>query len=255
MRLAFVSLEPGLLGRQGPLAGAEPNWCARMRSAATACHVLIERRMNRHIAGIVLAFVSAVARPTAAQQVDAALTPDEINEAIQLAADEKTARKFLEAYVVQARAGRGNGPRIGAFSTPFSRVVQATLAARTRGSGLTAADIPSELIAPELHVIAVSQPAAGGDSNPAGVVRVTLVSRGQSDSGAVEPLKTGPLTATYQALNGTAFQEPGTVTVFPLRALTTGAEIRVVYDRTAAGSTPSSMCRECVVPLDLRRIR
>jgi hypothetical protein len=41
---------------------------------------------------------------------------------------------FLDAYVVQTRAGWGNGPLIGSFSTPFARVVHAALAARKKGT-------------------------------------------------------------------------------------------------------------------------
>jgi hypothetical protein len=98
--------------------------------------------MTRHLLNvIVLALFLATGRPGAAQQVVVAMTPERIDEAIQLAADEKATAKFLDAYVVQTRAGWGNGPLIGSFSTPFARVVQAALAARKKGNPFATADV------------------------------------------------------------------------------------------------------------------
>jgi hypothetical protein len=44
------------------------------------------------------------------------------------------------------------------------------------------------------------------------------------------------------------------VAVFPLSALVSGSEIRVVFDRTARGFSGLSMCRECTVPVNLNRL-
>jgi hypothetical protein len=91
--------------------------------------------MTRHLLNIiVLALFLAMGQAQAAQQVVVAMTPESIDEAIQPAADEKATVKFLDAYVVQTRAGWGNGPLIGRFSTPFARVVQAALAAPRRAT-------------------------------------------------------------------------------------------------------------------------
>jgi hypothetical protein len=98
--------------------------------------------MTRHLSNIiVLALFLAMGHAQAAQQVVVAMTPESIDEAIQLAADEKATVKFLDAYVVQTRAGWGHGPLIGSFSTPFARVVQAALAARKRGSSFATAEV------------------------------------------------------------------------------------------------------------------
>ena len=73
------------------------------------------------------------------------MTPESVDEAIRLAADDKATARFLGAYVVQTRAGWGNGPLIGSFSTPFARVVQAALAARKKGSPFATADVTPDL--------------------------------------------------------------------------------------------------------------
>ena len=64
------------------------------------------------------------------------------------------------------RAGWGNGPLIGSFSTPFARVVQAAVATRKKGSAFAPGNVTPDLIAPELHVIALAQTAATDDGMP-----------------------------------------------------------------------------------------
>jgi hypothetical protein len=91
--------------------------------------------MTRHLfTSMLLALFLAAAETGAAQQVIVTMTPESVDEAIRLAADEKATAMFLDAYVVQTRAGWGNGPLIGSFSTPFARVVHAALAARKKGT-------------------------------------------------------------------------------------------------------------------------
>jgi hypothetical protein len=77
-------------------------------------------------------------------------------------------------YVVQTRAGWGNGPRIGSFSTPFARVVQAALAARKKGNFARLPDVTPDLTAPELHVIALAQTAAKISLEPPSKGRASL---------------------------------------------------------------------------------
>jgi hypothetical protein len=190
------------------------------------------------------------------QQIVLAMTPERIEEAIRLAADDKAAVRFLDAYVLQPRAGWGNGPLIGRFSTPFARLVQAALSARKRGSAFTSGDVTPDLIAPQLHIVATAQKTPADDTLVATVQSVVLAPRGGKDPvGVIEPLRTVELTTDYQNLTGTTFTGAGIVAIFPLTALTASSEIRVVFDRTARGSSALSNCRECVVPLSLARIR
>jgi hypothetical protein len=172
--------------------------------------------MTRHLAtSILLALFLATGEAGAAQQVIVTMTPESVDEAIRLAADEKSTARFLDAYVVQTRAGWGNGPLIGSFSTPFARVVQAALAARKRGSPFATADVTPDLTAPELHVIALAQNAATDDGMVATVLSVVLARRESKDpADVIQPLKMTELTAQYQNLAGTAFKGTGVVAVF-----------------------------------------
>lgn len=199
---------------------------------------------------------SSDVRVAAAPQLVVGITPERIEEAIQLAADEKVSRKFLDAYVLQSRTGWGNGPLIGTFSTPFARVLQAALAARKQGKPFTAGDVAPEIVAPELHVIATSQEAGLDATNIASVQSVAVTRRGNtSASDAVQPIRTIELSKDYQSLYGAAFPRPGIVAVFPLTVVAADHEIHVVFDRMAKGSSASAMCKDCAVPFPINRIR
>jgi hypothetical protein len=203
-----------------------------------------------------LLFTAGAEHPPAAQLVVAGLTSDQIQEALELAADDKAAHKLLESYVVQSRAGWGNGPLIGSFSTPFARVIQAALAARKLGKPFTIADVTPDVIVPELHVIATAQDPALDAPDIAAVQSVVVAARGNKNPGdAIQPVKTTELTNEYQTMYGLALREPGVVAVFPLNVLSANNEIRVVFDRIAKGSSAAAMCRECVVPFPIRNIR
>jgi hypothetical protein len=129
---------------------------------------------------ILLACFLAAGETGAAQQVIVTMTPESVDEAIRLATDEKATARFLDAYVLQTRAGWGNGPLIGRFSTRFARVVQAAAAARRKGNPFTPADVVPALIAPDLHVIAAAQTAATDEGTAAMVLSVVLARRGRS---------------------------------------------------------------------------
>jgi hypothetical protein len=213
--------------------------------------------MTRYLCfSILLVLFLAACETGAAQQAIVTMTPESVDEATRLAADEKATARLLDAYVVQTRAGWGNGPLIGSFSTPFARVVQVARVARKKGRALAAADLTPDLITPELHVIALAQPAATDDGMVATVLSVVVGRRGsKGPADVIQPLKTTELTAQYQNLVGTNFKGTGVVAVFPLSALVPDSEIRVVFDRTARGFFGLSMCRESTVPVSVNRIR
>jgi hypothetical protein len=199
---------------------------------------------------LMLTLVGATGRATAAQQLVTEMSSKNVEEAIQLAGDEKMARRFLSTYVVQSRAGWGNGPLLGSFSTPFARVVQAALAAQKTGKTLAASDISSEMIAPELHVIAMWQQAALDDSSVAAVQSVVIADRGDSNAAAAsQSLRQVELTREYKELYGVESPERGVVAVFPLSVLKAGREIRVSFDKIAEASNALTACKDCVVTL------
>jgi hypothetical protein len=208
--------------------------------------------MQKYWRAALLVVASCVASPAMAQEPLLTLEPQHIQAAIQLAGDDKATRAFLDAYALQSRAGWGNGPLIGSISTPFSRVVQAAVMARKKGRQFAPTDVTPELISPELHVVAVSQPAATDDAVLATVKSVSLVSPGAN---TVKPTHTSELTREYQDFNGTMFERPGVVAIFPMTALGGTNEVRIFFDRVARGSNALTGCRECTVPLNMTRIK
>ena len=213
--------------------------------------------MTKHLlfAVVLVAFGTATPR-SAAQQLVTSMDTNRVEEAFRLAADEKASARFLDAYVLQTRAGWGNGPLIGSFSTPFSRVVQAAVAARRKAMPVGVSDVPAKLLAEELHVVATAQKGWPDDTMIATVQSVVLTMSGTTGPPSiVQPQRTEELTTEYRAVYGIPSTEPGIVAIFPLAALTRGSAIRVAFDCPARGSTGLSMCRECVIPVDLRRVR
>ena len=208
------------------------------------------------LAASALTAVAQVARPVEAQQVIGSMTPERIEEAIQLAADEKAARKFLDVYAVQTHSGWGNGPLIGRFTTPFARVVLAALAARKEDKGFTATDVTPDLIAPELHVIATSQVAFANDTVLAAVQAVFVTPRGgKSPADAVKPVRTTELTKEYATSIGSLADTQGIVAVFPLTVVTIDNDLHVVFDRPARGSSAVATCKDCVMSFPINKIR
>jgi hypothetical protein len=213
--------------------------------------------MLRSVIGIAFsAFAAIAARTAAAQQVVAPITDRDISDALRLAEDDKAAMRFLASYDLQIRAGWGNGPFIGTLTTPFARVVRAALAAHKNGQTFAADDVTSDLVLPELHVIAYSQKSAYDQPLAAEVFSVALAPRGSRDLGAIsQPLRKEELTAEYADRYGLDSTGSGVIAIFPLSALRAEIEVRVLFDRAAKGSSPLANCRECIVPIDTRKIR
>jgi hypothetical protein len=202
-----------------------------------------------------LAILVIASSLTSAQSVLTMLDQQQLDEAIHLGGDEKASARILDAYVLQPKAGWGDGPLIGALSTPYSRVLRAAAAARRRKAPFGASDVTPDLLAQELHVIAIAQRGWPEDSMTAVVQSVALTVRVDTGSEQlIQPMRTAELSAEARVLYGITSSGPGVLVVFPLTALTRSTVVRVTFDRTARGSGLST-CRECVVPVDLRRIR
>jgi hypothetical protein len=209
------------------------------------------------IGGVAFSALAAVAVRTAgAQQFAAAITERDISDALRLAEDDQAAMRFLASYDLQSHAGWGNGPFIGTFTTPFARVVRAALASRKKGQTLAVNDVPSDVILPQLHVIAYSQKSAYDQPLAAEVFSVSLAPRGTRDPAAIiQPLRKEELTAEYADRYGLESVGPAVMAVFPLAALSGPIDVHVLFDRAAKGSSPLANCRECIVPIDMRKIR
>jgi hypothetical protein len=158
--------------------------------------------MDRRLVIVTLVSLAAVANAgrTNAQQLLANLTPARIEEAIQLAGDDKATAKFVQSYVLQTRTGIGSGPLIGYVSTPFSRVVMAAVAARKAGRTFVASDVPADLLMPVLQILVLPQSAAYA-AVPAVVEAVTVSPRSQDGADlTIRPIITAPAASEQYAL-------------------------------------------------------
>ena len=183
------------------------------------------------------------------------LFPTQLEDARRVAADENAAQRLLDQYVLQTRTGSGSGPRLGWLSTPFSRVVVYHRDARKAGQTPTSTDVPTEILLPEVLVIATSQPAADTDNAFANVQEIAIGKR--VDSGFVDlflPLRVRQPTARERQLYD--LDRTATVAVFDLDALAPlfdaqvpNVVVRVSFDRVAKGTSPPMACKDCVVPV------
>ncbi len=202
--------------------------------------------------------IFALALNVASAQLVSDMTPERIKEAIALGHNSKEAGRFLSSYVLQKRSGWGNGPRVGSFTTPYSRVVLAARAAQRKYKTLTAADVTPEMIAPEIHVYAMSQVENDSQKRPQIIsveAIVLMPENGKDRSQAVQPTKTQDATDEYKNLFGAAFEGKSMSAVFPMDAFREGMDLRVIYDGRVSGSSAVSGCQDCGVPIKLDKIR
>lgn len=159
-------------------------------------------------------------------------------------------------YRLQESSGWGNEPLLGYFTTPYSRVALAAAAARKRYKTFTPADVTPEMLAPELHVYAVSRAIEGRMNAIANVEAVVVMPYKSKDrSAVVQPTSTTELTEEYQNLMGAVASGRSILAVFPLSVLDEKNEIRVVFDRYVPGSTLLKGCTDCGVRFKLDKVR
>jgi hypothetical protein len=214
--------------------------------------------MDRRLVIVTLVSLAAVANAgrTNAQQLLANLTPARIEEAIQLAGDDKATAKFVQSYVLQTRTGIGSGPLIGYVSTPFSRVVMAAVAARKAGRTFVASDVPADLLMPVLQILVLPQSAAYA-AVPAVVEAVTVSPRSQDGADlTIRPIITAPAASEQYALFGVVAKDSGAIVgSIPLAALAADNTVRVSFSQVVRGSSALTNCKDCAVPLSVARIR
>jgi hypothetical protein len=199
--------------------------------------------------GLLLILTSLYMRETGLAQVPVTIpTEEDIAAAIQLAADDQRARRFLEAYVLQSRAGWGSGPLLGVFNTPYSRIVQAARSARAQQTTFVAADVTPDMLAPEIHVIVPVDVPAAGEEARTHVRGIVITPRsGVGSAQRIEPLRLTELTKEYRARYGVAIPGPARVAEFPISAMTAANQIVISVDQIARGSTAAADCRDCAV--------
>jgi hypothetical protein len=98
--------------------------------------------------------------PAADARAQSALTPADIQLAIDIGRDPNAAQHFLAQYRIVAyqssfvSTAPNETPTFGLFSTPFSRVVIASCEARKAGKPFSGDDVTAEMLEPELRVLA-----------------------------------------------------------------------------------------------------
>jgi len=193
-------------------------------------------------------------------QVVSGMTPERIAEAIK-AGEAAKDRDKPGYYRIQLRSGWGNGPLIGFFSTPFSRVMAAANAAKRKYKSLSPAEVTGEMIAPEIVVYAPSAVEETGTGLAAkqkivSVEAVVVPPMGSKDrSKAIHPIRTSEMTEEYQNLFGAKSSGKGMIAVFPLSVLTEENEIHIVFDALRTGQGILHMCTDCAVQFKLDKIR
>ncbi|MCK7494765.1 MAG: hypothetical protein MZW92_29300 [Comamonadaceae bacterium] len=98
-------------------------------------------------------------------------------------------------YKIQEQTIWGDGPVLGYFTTPYSRVALGGDAGPKHGKPYTAADVTPDMLRPELHVYARAQAVYGNKNRIANVTKVFVVPYQSKDlSAAIQPTRTQDVT-------------------------------------------------------------
>ena len=199
---------------------------------------------------IFVALVAVCAAPVSAQIVTE-MTPEKIREAIAFGTSQKEAPYYeirLPGFV-----GSVYKPRLGSFTTPFLRVALAAFEAKKLYKTFTEADVPRELVAPEVYVYGMSQ--ADG-ARIANVQAVVITPKGRHDpASAIRPVSTADVPVQYRNLMGMTAAGKNLMAVFSLEAFREGNEVHIVFDSGVHDGAKAKFCEDCFVELKLDKVR
>ena len=189
--------------------------------------------------------------PRAQAQVVVTMTPEMIASAIASGAN---AKKDIGLYPLQERSGFGNGPLVGFFTTPFSRVARASYDAKRTYKPFTQADVTAEMVAPELHIYGTSTVSDGTIVNVEAIV--VMPRKSKDPSNAIQPSKSDLIADEYKNRMGWTGKGRSMMAVFPLTVLSEDNEAHVVFDGRLPGtSMVKGLCSDCAVPFKLKDVR
>jgi hypothetical protein len=201
--------------------------------------------MKHPLCGVVLLLVFAA---LAHAQVVTDMTPELVQEAIT--------KGGSGLYKLQEQTIWGDGPVLGYFTTPYSRVALAAALARKHGKPYTAADVTPDMLRPELHVYARAQAVYGNKNRIANVTKVVVMPYQSRDpSAAIQPTGTPDVTEDHWHLMGAVAKGRNMMAVFPLSVLSENNEIRVVFDRHVPGTSEIKGCTDCGARFSLAKVR
>jgi len=147
---------------------------------------------------------------------------------------------------------------IGSFSTPFTRVTAAAAAAKRNYKTFTVADVTPDLIAPELHVYALSRPWGLEAARIEAVVITPAKGKDEEKRArAIQPLRLEPTPTAFRSLLGVEFEGEHMLAVFPLSALSEANEVHIVYAVPVPGGPNGDVkgCRDCHDTFSLKDVR
>lgn len=147
-----------------------------------------------------------------------ALTPAQIQEAIALGQRAKDVKPYS--------IGGGMGPTWGSFTTPYLRIAMASSDAKRTYRPFAETDVTPDMVAEELRVYVWAFGALGGRGviSPQAVV---IVSPGGE---VIHPLRTEATDTEFQNAYGASATGTSLTAIFPLRAMVSGSEVRMVFD-------------------------
>ena len=199
---------------------------------------------------LAVASLAVFAAPVAAQVVTE-MTPERVREAIAVGTSQK------EAPYYEIRKGGFGGslykPRLGSFTTPFLRVAQAAYEAKKQYRPFTEADVPAEMLAPELRVYGMSQAEGARIAN---VQAIVITPKGQRDpAAAIRPSSTAEVPVQYRNLMGMTAEGKSLMAVFPLEVLRESNEVHIIYDSGVHDGRENKFCEDCFVEFKLEKLR
>lgn len=210
------------------------------------------RTLTSHTAALFLALSVLLYGPSARAQVLAALTPAQIAEAIALGAKVGEAKKFLREYRLRTRGFGSNGPTVGMFTTPFSRVVALSLAAHERYAPFSPEDIDAAVLEPtiEVHAWPAVVSERRSDSIASVMAIVIMPDNAKDRSLAIQPLRTEHAVTTFSNLFGARRDGEGLMAVFPIAEFKQGRDLHIVFDQKI-NTVGVAYCDDCKIDIQL----
>ena len=200
------------------------------------------------VAGFMLAIMLTFVKASSSQTAST-LTPEQIKEAIEYGAAEKSA----PLYVIrdQGTSLSNYRPSIAAYTTPFLRVAQAAYAAKKLYRIFSEAEVTEDMLAPELRVYGFSQ-AVG--LNVANVQAIVVTPKGKHEpADAMRPISTSETPVQFRNLMGMTAEGTSLAAVFPLHVLSGDHELHVIYDSPVG--TGNRRCEDCYGLFDMGSVR
>jgi hypothetical protein len=201
----------------------------------------------------ILMFVLLSAKLSGQTSVVTAMTPDAIQQAIDYG--QRVDRAGYGTYVLKV-----NGYVIGAFTTPFGRVLEASFDAKRRYTHFTVNDVPPDILALELHIYAPSSlnEPVGGRMMTERISNVDTIVITTADRTVIQPLRVDQIPLNYKNVMGWNDTGRSLMAVFPLSALADTNVAHIIFDsiiNPRGGLLKFAQCTDCLATLPTKLVR